>query len=57
LYTYVDKFRFQSRHDIFYYIRSAATSFHVRRRHKMYRMYYATQNHSVNVKHVFTAIL
>ena len=34
--AYADNVRFQSRHNIFYYIRSAATSFHVRRRYKMY---------------------
>ena len=35
---------------MFYYIRSAAASFHVRRRYKMYHVDvdYDTQNHSVN---------
>ena len=48
--TYADNFRFQSRHNIFYYIRSAAASFHVRRRYKVCRMSMSimTQNHSVN---------
>jgi len=40
-------FRFQSRHNIFYYIRSAAASFRVRRRYKMYRMSMLIVTHKI----------